>query len=521
MSATLRAFYGALIGALTVLLAHPYSRPYVLQGVWFLDDSKFIRSTSMLPENLDTLPEPQNLADSGLWVTTACERELSGHKLTDEQALTVLEVIQGAAQNDPDNSFWRQAEAIFQRRLGNLEEATEAWKTASIASRWNDYQNVRLSAVLDGLANETGRNLAWHYAVVDSRKSSAVSRSAFLFARQLLKGETVDDFDIRLATLRNGKLVRDGSRSVESASFGTETIELAAYCVLEGATGLQGVGGPITPRDLIQARETLLNEALTHGRSLEQEMRTAFQEDDAREAFIEPVKVDETRREMMLTSVFTATLPGTLISIGVIGGLVCIVGWMVSVYKPAQHLFEPPLVFPLGVLAGAAVFFASELFFPSLWAAVLLWSFAIRHDNVRQAVPRGLGSAYGVTIAAIAVGFAIVLSYYFVSRSLPGEYLLGIEGGSPGFAMEDSSILALSGFIASLSVVTAPIWGFIERLAPHRLIGTSLLKFGATVSLGCFALGVAMVPAAVGLDRAVGDSLQKTFQNEPSFYLTQ
>jgi hypothetical protein len=173
------------------------------------------------------------------------------------------------------------------------------------------------------------------------------------------------------------------------------------------------------------------------------------------------------------------------------------------------------------VVAGAAVFFTSDLFFPSLWAAVLLWTFAIRHDHEREAIPRGLGAGFATTITALGVGFVIVLAYYFVSRSLPGEYLLGIEGGSPGFAIEETSLLALAGFIASLAFVIAPVWAFMVRLAPHRLVGTSVMRFGASVFLGCIALGVAMVPAAVGVDRSVGDSLSKTFQNEPSFYLTQ
>jgi hypothetical protein len=521
MTPTVRAFYGALVGALTVLLAHPFSRPYVLQGVWFLDDSKFLRSTDTLTENIDAMPEPRTFEDAAFWVTTACAQENAGKELTPNQCLLMIEVVQAAEGEDPDNAFWRQCEAVFQRRLGNDAKATEVWKSAANASRWEDYQVKRLDKLLDGLAKEDGRNLAWHYAVADSRKSSAVSLSLFYFARQSLRGANVGDFAMRLATLRNGKLLRDGARSVEAAAMGTEMIELAAYCSVSDAYGLHGVGGPISPHKLILAREDFLRIAADQSPQDQEEIRKTFQEDDAREAFIDPKVVDDNRRELMLSSILTSALPGALISIGILGLAFVLLGWALSSSRSAQVLFAPPAVFLSGAIAAAVVYLSTRLFFPSLWAAVLLWSFAIRHDKERQAVPHGLGSAYRITIVALAVGFVVVLASYFVSRSLPGEYLFGIDGGAPALGLEGSSLLALTGFIASLSLVTAPVWGFIERISSNRLVGKSLVTFGLWVCLGSFALGVILVPAAIGLDRSVGDALAKTFQNEPSYYLTQ
>lgn len=518
MSPAVRAFYGALVGALSVLLIHPYSRPYLLQGVWFLGDSHFLRSTTALADNIETLPEPRSLEDASLWVVTACERELAGKKLTNKQAILMVEVVQAAAEIDPDNAFWKQSEAVFQRRLGNDEAAVEAWTRASIASRWNDYQNKRLEAVLEGLEREAGRNIAWHYSIVEARKSAAAQRAALLFARQILRGDRVDDFDLRLATLRNGRLVRDGSKSVEGALMGTETIELAAYCSSTDAWGLHGVGGPITPRMLINAREEFVRMAFYSGPQVESEIKDAFREDDAREAFLNVAVIDENRHNLMMGSVLTAALPGALVSIGILGAAVYLLGHFVTVSKRIQTFFELPWVLIAGAVGAGGVYWATGLFFPSLWAALLLWSFGPRLGNQRQAAPRGLGSAYVVTIVALAIGFSTVLAYYFVARSLPGQYVLG---GSAGLSLTDSSVLALAVIVASLVLFTAPVWGFIARIPASALVGRSLSGFGASLCLGCFALGVVLVPVAIGIDRSVGNSLSKSFQNEPSFYLTQ
>ncbi len=518
MSPALRAFYGALIGALTVLAAHPFSRPYLLQGVWFLGESDFLRETPALVDNIESLPEPKSLEIAGLWVESACERELSGSRLDRQQALLMVEVVQAAAEIDPDNAFWKQSEAVFLRRLGNESAAADAWVRASVASRWNDYQNQRLSAVLEGLEQESGRNIAWHYAIVEARKSAAAQRSAFLFARQMLRGERVNDFDLRLATLRNGRLVRDGSRSVEGALLGTEMVELAAYCSLTDAYGLHGVGGPITPRTLITARENFLALARYEDARVDEEIRAAFREDDARDAFLNVGLIEEHRRSLMMTSVLTSALPGSLVTIGIFGAALYLIGLGVSASKGAQGAFNAPWVFVGGLLSAGIVYWITALFFPALWAAVLLWSFAIRHDNQRQAVPRGLGVGFTLTIAALALGFATILTYYFIARSLPGEYVLG---GSAGLSLTDSSVLALALVVGSLALVTAPVWGFIARVPASALVGKSVSSFGAAVCLGCFALGVAMVPVSIAIDRSTGDGLAKTFQNEPSYYLTQ
>ncbi|MCH7946086.1 MAG: hypothetical protein IIC73_08765, partial [Armatimonadetes bacterium] len=213
MSPAVRFFYGALLGALLILLVHPDSRPYLTPGIWFLGDSDFLDETDALPDNLSKLPEPDSLEDSAYWLVVGCERELRGQRMPQDDYVLLVEVAQFGAAQDPENAFWRHAEAVFQHRLGNDDAAVRAWHTASLANRWDDYQTRRLQGLLQGLEAESGRRLAWHYALAQSRKSATPPRVFLAFARRLLQdAEAQADFTLRLATLRNGRLIRDGSR---------------------------------------------------------------------------------------------------------------------------------------------------------------------------------------------------------------------------------------------------------------------------------------------------------------------
>ena len=521
MSPSLRAFYGVLVGAFLVLLLHPFSRPYITQGVWVLGDSPYLHQTASLPENLGALPEPRTFEDASLWIVTACEREFGGRKLTREQTLLLVEVAQAAAERDPDNAYWRQAEAVFQRRLGNEEVSIKAWRTASLASRWDDYQNDRLARVVDGVQKESGTLLSWHYALVASRKSSAVPRTVLAYARQVLRGDGAKEFELRLATLRNGRLVRDGCKSVEGAVLGIEITELAAYCTLTSPQELKGTAAKVSPRTLITARDDFIDLAAAQKPPSDLEVAATYRENDGRTALISPKETKRHYTALVLESMVVGSLPGALVSIGVIGAAIYLLGWMFERSRFLQRLLTPPWTQLLGVILGGAVYFATRLFFPALWASVSLGTFGIRHDNQRQAAPGGLGTAYSLTIAILSVGFSLVMAVCLVERSLPGQYLLEEAGVAKGLALSDFALLSLAGVVVSLAAVTASVWGFLSRIPAERLAGPSLAKFGATVCLGCFAAGVVVVPFAIAMDKSVGDSLSKIFQNEPTYYLTR
>jgi hypothetical protein len=87
--------------------------------------------------------------------------------------------------------------------------------------------------------------------------------------------------------------------------------------------------------------------------------------------------------------------------------------------------------------------------------------------------------------------------------------------------MSEQALFGLALVVASLGLVSASVWGFLSRIPAEKLAGPTLAKFGASVCFGCFALGVVLAPVSIAVDRTVGASLQRIFQNEPTYYLTQ
>ena len=520
MSPAVRFFYGALLGALFILLVHPDSRPYLTPGIWFLGDSGFLRETDALPENLSELPEPDSLEDLAYWLVVGCERELPGKHLLQDDYVLLVEFAQTGAAQDTDNAFWRHAEAVFQLRLGNDGAAARAWYTASLANRWDDYQTRRLRVLLRGLEAESGRPLAWHFALAKSRKTTTPPRVFLAFARHLLQdAEAQADFRLRLATLRNGRLIRDGSRSVNGGRYGAEIIDLAALAPISEAQGFEDAGLFPSPRLLLTAREQFAEIADATAPETSAEIRGVFGGNDAWFAFVNRAEAGQLTRRTAFGSILTATLSGTLITVGLLGGVVFLAGALITRFHFLQTAFTAPWAQVIGVGGGVAVYMFSGLVFAALWATVSLASFGVRHDSTRQAVPSGLGGAYSLTISLLAVGFSLLTAVFLIEVSVPGSYLLEFVGLSTSFGPGSSTLLSLAAVIVSLALVTATVWGYIHKFPAERLAGFSLKQFGLRVCLGCFALGAVIVPASISLDHKFGETLSKVFVNEPSYYL--
>ncbi|HXH59745.1 MAG TPA: hypothetical protein VNI20_00145 [Fimbriimonadaceae bacterium] len=518
MSATLRALYGALVGALAVLLIHPSSRPYVATGLpdpvgsSIGGEYETIRVRSGLP-NVDSLTH------AAQWVQMGMQRIFLGRSLSYEESLLLVEIVQNAADADSDNAFWRQSEAVFQRRIGNEQSAIKAWKTASLASRWDDYENDGLRETT-GIDNEGGPGrLAWHLAYLKESEDDYAQRVISTFARQTLRGNNLSDMGLRLATLRNGRLMRDGSKTAEGGSLGAEQIDFAALATQDSVPRDRFATG-VSPRTLLVARQSLATNA-AFDEETRQEILTTFQSNDAWTAF---VNVDDARRysrALTLASILTCSLPGALIATGVVGGLVFLFGRALHKWRVLQLMLTAPWAQILGLAGGVTVYLMSGLVFPAIWATVSLASFGFRHRGQREAVPGGLGTSYYGTVLLLALTFSSVLTLLFVGDSRPGTLLFEAGGFSQGFVSNTFVLGSLSAVIASLALVAASVWGFIARVPAERLAGLTVAKFGTYVCLLCFGLGVVITPLSIAVDHKISDPLSKIFQNESAYYLTR
>src|SRR5437588_1406811 len=244
MSPGWRAFYGAACGALAVLLVHPASRPFLLLPLTHWGESETFAHTPLILENQKQLRPPRTLMDASLLMengarTVAIRR---GLQPVDIQKLVV--VARNAALTDTDNAYWPQMEAVFLNvgsKLAGISEAVhvryrkdavDAWLRASKLSRWNDSQSKRLKMLQEQLAAEVGAPMAWQYSAAYRQRSTQqafmIEETARDFVRSADSG-SADALKIRYATLINGKLLREGAKSIEVGKIGADVVESAAY----------------------------------------------------------------------------------------------------------------------------------------------------------------------------------------------------------------------------------------------------------------------------------------------------
>ena len=533
MNPAIRAFYGALLGALVVLLVHPASRHYLTPGIWMLSDSGFLRETEALPENLTHLPQPDSLEDTAFWLITACESEISGQPLDHDQTLTIVEFALNGARQDPDNAFWRQIEAVFlhklvnddatqQQNLDNEAASRKAWEVASSAVRWDDYQTDRLNSILDGLKEESGRTLAWHIVLAESRKTEVHARVLLAYARELLSGQLErKDFFLRLWTLQNGKLMRDGIKTANGSQYAIEMIDLAAYSPYVEDRGFEDVSRHVEPPLVETSRDQFRELSADFRPSAAEIIQTAYKENDAWVAYVNPDEAEAERERVLVVSVLVATVPGTLITIGLIGGAIFLIGVVFSKSKHLQLLLTAPWAQISGLVIGVAVFYVTDLVFPAIWTSIALASFGFRREKNREAIPQGLGATYALLIGLMSVSFTVIVSVLLISTSVPAVYLFeGVELAWL-FGVSAQSLQSLAAIICSLVLVSASVWGYVHHYPAERLAGVSIKKFGLQVCLGCLALGVVIAPLSIALDHKYGETALKVFQNEPNYYLTR
>jgi len=513
MSSAQRALVGALIGALVVLLLHPAARPFILQGAVSFGPSSGLTQSAALPENMATLPDPQSPRTGALTLMVAADRLNSGKSLTTDQILLMIEICLAAGEAEPDNAFWRQMESVFQSLGDNPEAAQLAWQRGSLAQDYNDYQVARLQSVIASLAEESRGDFAWHKGFALSRKSRASAALIAQHAEGLLSiFRPAGDMKQLTATIRNGRLMRDGARSIPSAEFGSALIN-----IVPGGT----LDKPASPRESVENRNKFLT---TLGEmKLEQayeETSAAFTSDDAWHALI-PSGTDKFRRDTLRYSVASATFPGAMILAGLIAIVVAFVGGLIAAKHEIQQFFQGLSIPILGVVLGALVYLLTGLIFPAIWTTIVLAGFAVAPKRVLPTIPKRLGVTFDLIQSILSGMGACFLVAYLMSASTAAT-TLGDALQLP-LPMRPSSPVMLAWALLSISfsLAASQVWAFLNHRRSAAIAGMGLLRFGSTAAIACILIGVASTPVMITWDQDLAETLDRMFRNEPGFYLNR
>lgn len=508
MTAAWRAFLGALAGAMAVLLWHPVSRPYLLGSLPESGQAQLLLTSPALLENVLRLPPPRSLDESALWLEVGAQYEMSGRRLGPSQCETLAAIAARAAEADPDNALWPQCEAAFLalHRPPGDPGPENRWRAAARKLRWDDRASRRLAPLLAGLREEDGRTLAWHFAFAKSRRTADLPRLVARHARTAFERGPGGP-DAALDLVRNGQLIRRGARSAAGAAEGARLIQLAA------------VRSVATPREEALARGYLFDQLSARGRGEDAVWAAAaFAENDAWQVVMAEAEPAAEFRRLATWSLVSLAAPAGLLVSALVGASSLVLGWVAARMRMPARLRSWPVSVAAGSAVGLAVYWAVGLVFPALWAALLVASFGVDADRLKEGevFESGSGITTSTSILAVVAAGSISLATYGWSK--PGVALGGVVApvvADPALWRE-VAILTVS-----IVLFVAPVWGFLNRYPASKVLPIVLRRFGTVLALGSLALTVLVTPAAIALDLRLADHLSKLYLNEPNYYLTR
>lgn len=509
MTRALRAFLGALGGAVIALYLHPLSRPWLNYGFRGFGPSPTVSSSPHLARTLRKVPPPDTDDRLSLFVQAAFERMASGQKLDDNNALLLAELCRSAAVQDPQNAFWRQSEAVFQDVLGNAEAADTAWQRAANRNQWNDFQSSQVERFLLDLQSESGAPMSWHSAVASDLRCVAADRAITSFG--LAKLSSDPSLKCRYQTLSNAALLRDNARSRIGSWFGYRLGETAAT-------------GPFTSAGSQKAktfrREEFPTELIRAGMGQEGDSASKIlKENEAYRAlvFTSQAEKDSSRRRGQ--SVLLSTAPGSLL----LASATCAALLLAVFAAPVHRLGEPlhPII-PAGSALAIAIstYLATQNVLVSLWVLVTVALFAI-HPPVcltspTLKIPRAAlaaGTTCAVLFAGLVACFGIVHSTPFVSLA---QYLPTGWWSEGDWPIIGSGLLVVGMFLilcqATSYRLKRPAGRFCLLVARHGLAQSALASlFGA----------VLLTPICIYLDDRLNQDLKKVALNETAYYINR
>jgi hypothetical protein len=446
--------------------------------------------------------------------------------LTADQLKTLLHVASYAAQQDPDNAFWEQMKAVFHysssklptisapKKIEYTKEFLEDWRKASNRSRWDDYQTRRLEEIQKELASEAGSNAAWQFAAVYPLRESGSAKRIVAVARDLLRGldnASKESMLLRYEILMNGKLIRDGSRSVEIGSLGATLVEISSYP--------KEAIGDLSPHPMVLARIAFFNTLMHLGlRDQAHTVHEVFNSNDGWLAFTRESDLGVSTRRIREASIVTIGLPGALLAISLVGGLFWGTSTLMKRRPELLKVVEPPLAPALGIILGVLVYWATGLILASVAIIACFGFLAFTPVHERKRAPEQLGLVFELTVFVLSCMFCALLVALFIGLSTPGCQVLPFLNVPKDYYGGSTLLVGLGGIVLGLLLLAAPSWALIQRIPTPVVVLMALKQFGRGIFWGCLALAIIATPLCVASDRYLQAQLGKVVGNEPLYY---
>ena len=502
-----RGLLGAVFGTMMTLVAHPATRPFFL--------APFRRVNLAQIDIKPVLPAPVDSTAVAFWLETAAEKLQDGGKLTPTELDTLTKLSSEASASQPDNAFWPQMEAVFLSRQGREQESRAQWVKGSSRSSWNDLQTQRLMDEHARLCRALGFDQSWTLGYVYYQRSDAAAAQIQRYCEALNQHtdvETDSGLRIRYASIRNGSLLRAGSRSIKVGLHGAQMVEQSTYP--PSMTGLKN------PKRIWIAR-TNITARLRQVGMIDQAAFAddAFRNNEAWLALTERRNPDENVRDLCLTSIGIASFAGCQ-AIGLILGLALFgLSGPLAARLGSVARFNLAIVAPVAVAIAAGVFEGTKSWPAAVSVGGTVAFLAAGPPKARTRRTEDLGPLYNVVVFCLwtlsLAGFCV----YLISNSAAAEALLPNLGPAGEYLQESRIFLGVTCISLSLLCLVAPGWAIVRRYPTPNIFAFTLRRFGAMgVGFG-LVLCILSGPLALGMDRYCGNQLEKILKNEPVYYL--
>ena len=500
---------GALVGALLVLLVHPVTRPFVQNGLWRFGESPASKSSPVISQNLEFLPEAQDTVTAALWITEGF-RQLSANKtLEATDLLTLVEIAQASADREPNNAFWKQAEAVYQAELGNDEASLRAWRQAARLDVWDDYQNQRLRSFIGDLSAEDGRQLGWHWAVAQRIKTDVNATAIALYGLQTIRSEP--NLTTRYELMKNGLLVRDGARSRGGGNMGWQMIESGA---LGSSTGLG------SKREFIARRFAFIDQLAQAEMTDEATLASSIlATNEAWDAALTGIDKETKPQSLAKQVVIVDSLPGSLLMAAFVSLLVYGLG---CIFKEGLAKFSQNWVIPAiaSIVVGLGTYLVTGLLFPATFLSLVLAAFLIR-PRVTPLSGKSFSLDLWMRTATIVIGLLFVgtATAVAVLQSLPVQTLNRFTEPTITDIFRPAIGTTLALIFLGAVIGLAQVWAYARRRDPFVAVGLALKDLGLTGMVTGVTLGIIACPFSITLDREISRVLSQLVLNEPTYYL--
>lgn len=512
-----RIALGALIGSLLTLAIHPSSRPFLGMSLFHLGRSETMSGHPLLQENIGVLPYPGDAMKAAIWMEVGANRINRRLEIKTADLRALIRVANAAGQSDPNNAFWPQMEAVFRRQAKDIEGTLECWHLASRRLTWNDYQSNRLLMVRTELEHEFGGEQAWQsarlfYSRTDASAAAIERLAGYLTGRS--QANSVEDLEFRMATLRNGVLVRNSSRSLKIGLYGVNMIEFSSY---NSRRMIE-----TSPKKLLISRYELINKL--RARRLDEEVQVARTAFESNEGWLAMTGRDEPQRQiwwLTMSAVNSAAIPSALLLSAVVTGVIWGIAALILKRPKLHGILRVPLAPLLGISTAMLVYSFTE-FWPLSITIVLTIAFAaFSPATQKKSVPGSFGPMFVFVNGLLGFVFAALVAFFIGGLlsptvetlphlNIPAEYFGG--GTLP---------LALGGIILCLVLIVATLFAFVERVDTPIVALSAYRTFGKFASLSFLLLCVVATPVAVALDNRIEPVVSMILQNEPNYYVLQ